>query len=71
MGWLVPPGDAGALAAALSEALDLTLAQRQHRAHDVIAAARQRYARTTVGDALIALYDSLLPDEAAALTGQG
>jgi glycosyltransferase involved in cell wall biosynthesis len=71
MGWLVPPGDAGALAAALSEALDLTLAQRQHRAHDVIAAARQRYARTTVGDALIALYNSLLPDEAAALTGQG
>jgi glycosyltransferase involved in cell wall biosynthesis len=70
MGWPVPPGDAGALAAALAEALDLTLTQRQHRAHDVIAGARQRYARATVGDALLALYDSLSPAPAAALTGR-
>jgi glycosyltransferase involved in cell wall biosynthesis len=69
MGWLVPPGDAAALADALSAALDLTLVQRQHRAHDVIASARHRYSRIAVGDALIALYNELLPDTADALTG--
>lgn len=71
MGWLVPPGDAPAFGVALSEALNLSPTQRQHRANDVIAGARRRYARTMVGNALVDLYDSLLPDSAAALTGQG
>ncbi len=71
MGWLVPPGDAAAFGVALSEALNLSPTQRQHRAHDVIAGARRRYARATVGNALVDLYDSLLPDSTAALTGQG
>lgn len=71
MGWLVPPGDSAAFGVALSEAINLSPTQRQHRAHDVIAGARRRYARTMVGNALVDLYDSLIPDSAAALTGQG
>jgi glycosyltransferase involved in cell wall biosynthesis len=71
MGWLVPPGDAAAFGVALSEAINLSPIQRQHRANDVIAGARRRYARTMVGSALVDLYDSLIPDSAAALTGQG
>ena len=71
MGWLVPPGDAAAFGVALSEAINLSPIQRQHRANDVIAGARRHYARTTVGSALADLYDSLIPDSAAALTGQG
>lgn len=71
MGWLVPPGDPASFGVALSEAINLSPIQRQHRANDVIAGARRRYARTMVGNALIDLYDSLIPDSAAALTGQG
>ncbi|MEX0810145.1 MAG: glycosyltransferase [Dongiaceae bacterium] len=72
MAWLVPPGDAAALAASLAAALDLTLVQRQHRAHDVIAGARIRYGRDSVGEALLGIYNRLLPDDApAALTGEG
>jgi glycosyltransferase involved in cell wall biosynthesis len=80
MAWLVPPGDGTALAAALEAALDLTLVQRQHRSHDAIAGARIRYGRDSVSDALLAIYNRLLPDgtpaapaaaPAAALTGEG
>jgi len=53
-------------------ALDLTLVQRQHRAHDVIAGARIRYGRDSVGEALLGVYNRLLPDDVpAALTGEG
>jgi glycosyltransferase involved in cell wall biosynthesis len=71
MGWLVPPGDPASFGVALSEAINLSPIQRQHRSNDVIAGARRHYARTMVGSALIDLYDSLIPDSAAALTGQG
>ncbi|MPY70230.1 MAG: glycosyltransferase [Alphaproteobacteria bacterium] len=65
-GWLVPPGDASALAAALREALALTPEQRAALAETAIAHVRGRYTRPRMCEATLAVYAELLAE-----AGQG
>ncbi|MEO8559889.1 MAG: glycosyltransferase [Rhodospirillales bacterium] len=59
-GWVVPVGDADALAKALREVLALDTTQRSLLADAAIKHARENFALETVGEQTLALYDSLL-----------
>jgi glycosyltransferase involved in cell wall biosynthesis len=59
-GWLVPPGDADALAAALGEALALGPAPRAALAEKAIAAIRGRFTRETMTARTLAVYREVL-----------
>lgn len=55
-GWLVPPGDAGALAAAIEGALALSKATREQMARRAIDHVREHFAKATMCARTIALY---------------
>ena len=59
-GWLVPPGDADALAAALAEALDLEPAARLALAERAIAHVRANFTVERMTARTIAIYEELL-----------
>ncbi|MGQ0662695.1 MAG: glycosyltransferase family 4 protein [Pseudomonadota bacterium] len=59
-GWLVKPGEAGALAAALGEALALTPAAREAMASRAIAWTRARFSREAMCRSTLAVYDEVL-----------
>ena len=62
-GWLVPPGDAGALAGAISEALDLPPGGRRGMAEAAMRHARARFTLEAMRRDTLAVYRELL-DEA-------
>ncbi len=64
-GWLVPPGDATALAAMLKEALDQDHAQRMAMATQGIAHIRANFTSALMAARTIAVYEELLPQGAA------
>jgi glycosyltransferase involved in cell wall biosynthesis len=59
-GWLVPPGDAPALAAALAQALALDPAARERMARRAIAHARANFGRDEMCARTLAVYRELL-----------
>jgi len=59
-GWLVPPGDATALARALAEALDLEASQRMILAERAIAHVREEFSTSRMTERTIAVYEELL-----------
>jgi glycosyltransferase involved in cell wall biosynthesis len=59
-GWLVPPGDAAALAVALTEALALTPAAREALAARTMAAARREFSTARMCAATLAVYEEIL-----------
>ncbi|MDB5407297.1 MAG: glycosyl transferase [Rhodospirillales bacterium] len=59
-GWLVPPGDAAALAAAIAEALALTPAARQELAERAAGVARREFSTDRMCAATLAVYEELL-----------
>ena len=59
-GWLVPPGDADALAAALDYVLDMSAAARAEFGAAARAEVAQRYTVQAMQDATIAVYSELL-----------
>ena len=58
-GWLVPPGDATALAQALGAALELDTAAREKLAAAAIAYARANFSKDTMCARTLAVYDEL------------
>jgi glycosyltransferase involved in cell wall biosynthesis len=60
MTWLVPPGDRGALAQSIGEALDLSAAERQTLAPEASTIARRRYNHATAAAAMIEVFVDLL-----------
>jgi glycosyltransferase involved in cell wall biosynthesis len=58
-GWLVPPGDADALAARLAIALTLDPTQRKAMAYRAMAHARAHYGKETMSARTLAVYDEL------------
>jgi glycosyltransferase involved in cell wall biosynthesis len=66
MTWLVPPGDRGALAQAVGEALGLTAAERKALAPEASAIARRRFNRAIAAAAMIEVFLDLLLDAKAA-----
>ncbi len=65
-GWRVPPGDAGALAAAIEQSLALTPADRAELGARARAAVLRDYTVATMQAATLAVYDELLVGVAAA-----
>ena len=65
-GWLVPPGDARALAAALEHALALDRTAREQLAERAIARARARFSREAMCARTLAIYRELAPAPADA-----
>jgi glycosyltransferase involved in cell wall biosynthesis len=65
-GWLVPPGDAPALAVALAEALDQDPATRLGMSHREIAHVRAHFTSSLMAARTLAVYGELLPQGAAA-----
>jgi len=65
-GWLVPPGDAGALAAALGIVLDLAPAERSALAQRAIAHVRAEFSVTRMTARTIAIYEEMLGVAASA-----
>lgn len=63
-GWLVPPGDAAALAAALSAALDQDDAARFAMGRHAIAHVRAHFSSSLMAARTLAVYDELLPQAA-------
>jgi glycosyltransferase involved in cell wall biosynthesis len=66
-GWLVPPGDAAALAAAIARALALTPGERMALAERAIAHMREHFTTQAMTDRTLAVYEEILfPATAAA-----
>ena len=65
-GWLTPPGDARALAAALTTALALDTEARGALARRAMARVRPAYATETMCAHTLAVYRELLDDDAGA-----
>ncbi len=65
-GWLVPPGDAEALAAALAQALDQDPAARLAMAKREIAHAREFFSSALMTRRTLAVYEELVPQQATA-----
>jgi glycosyltransferase involved in cell wall biosynthesis len=63
-GWLVPPGDARSLAAAIAAALDLDAAQRLAVAERAIAEMRAHFTTQAMTDRTLAIYEEILFPEA-------
>ena len=61
-GWLVPPGDASALAIALREALSLDAATRDALARRVIENVRTEYTKELMCDRTLAVYEEVLAE---------
>ncbi|MFO1189569.1 MAG: glycosyltransferase family 4 protein [Alphaproteobacteria bacterium] len=61
-GWLVPPGDAGMLAAAIDAALALDDDARQRLRARAIAHVRANFSKAQMGEATLAVYRELLGD---------
>jgi len=59
-GWRVPPGDAGALAAAIQRALDLSEAERQALGERAREAVRRSYTTEAMQQATLNVYRELL-----------
>lgn len=59
MSWLTTPGDAEALAEALSQALALDPRVRERLAESVIARAHEQFAKETMCERTLAVYDEL------------
>lgn len=64
-GWLVPPGDAAALAAAIASALDLPQSKRLTLAERAIARMRAHFTTKAMTDRTLAVYEEVLFPEAA------
>ena len=62
-GWLVPPGDASALAVALREALSLDAATRDALARRAIENVRADYTKELMCDRTLAVYEELLVEK--------
>ena len=60
-GWLVPPGDADALAQTLRTALTMTGGERETVARRAIAHIRDNYTKPQMCAATLAVYDELIP----------
>ena len=65
-GWLVPPSDPAALAAALNEALSLTPEQRAQLSETASAHVRERFSRDQMCAATLAVYEEVLHEAAGA-----
>jgi glycosyltransferase involved in cell wall biosynthesis len=65
-GWLVPPGDAGALAAALTEVLALPAADRANLSLRARNRARTQFSLAAMKRATLAVYDEVLGTDLAA-----
>lgn len=65
-GWLVPPGDADALAAALAQALDQDESARLAMSRREIAHVREQFTSALMAARTLAVYDELVPQTAAA-----
>jgi glycosyltransferase involved in cell wall biosynthesis len=65
-GWLVPPGDADALAAALREALSLTAEQRAELSATASARVREYFSREQMCASTLAVYEEVLNEAAGA-----
>jgi glycosyltransferase involved in cell wall biosynthesis len=65
-GWLVPPGDADALAGAIATALDQSPAQRQAMSQREIAHVRTHFTSTLMAARTLSVYRELLPHSATA-----
>lgn len=59
-GWLVPPGEPDALAAALQLALSLTTSQREAMAERAIAHVREKFSKDAMCAKTVAVYDELM-----------
>lgn len=66
-GWLVPPGDPAALAAALREVLELDTAQRENLAAKAIANVREKFSRTQMCASTLDVYEEILSDAASTM----
>ena len=66
MTWLVPPGDRDALAQAIGEALDLSVAERKALAPEATFVAHQRYNRANSAAAMIEVFLEILTQAKAA-----
>ena len=64
-GWLVPPGDAGALAQAITAALALTPEERMAMAERAIARMRAYFTTQAMTDRTLAVYEEILFPEVA------
>jgi glycosyltransferase involved in cell wall biosynthesis len=70
-GWLVPPGDAQALADAIARALDLPSSKRLTLAERSIARMRAHFTTKAMTDRTLAVYEEILFPEAATVTPPG
>jgi len=70
-GWLVPPGDAEALAKAIGRALDLSPEERRAMAARAIEHIRKDFTSDTMAARTIAVYEELLRGVGAAASAQG
>ncbi len=64
-GWLVPPGDAAALAAALAHCLDQDSTQRMEMAQREIAHVQTHFTSALMAARTLAVYGELVPQDAA------
>ena len=70
-GWLVPPDDAEALAAAIAAALDLPASKRMTFAERAIARMRTHFSMKAMTDRTLAVYEEVLFPSAAQLDSSG
>jgi glycosyltransferase involved in cell wall biosynthesis len=70
-GWLVPPGDAEALAKAIGRALDLSPEERRAMAARAIEHIRKDFTSDTMAAHTIAVYEELLRGAGAGAGSQG
>lgn len=70
-GWLVPPGDAQALAEAIGRALDLPQSKRLTLAERAMAHMRAHFTTKAMTDRTLAVYEEMLFPEAAQLDPRG
>jgi glycosyltransferase involved in cell wall biosynthesis len=70
-GWLVPPGDAQALAEAIARALDLPQSKRLTLAERAMAHMRAHFTTKAMTDRTLAVYEEILFPEAAQLDPRG
>jgi len=62
-GWLVPPGDASAMAKAIGEALDMSESARSRMAENAIANIRDNFTKDTMCARTLEVYNEVLAEE--------